>query len=361
MNTLRRVFIVTIVVALAACSNSADNASKQSQLAAIVATAMPSRQEFHATVAAFGSLAADSRNALSLSLPQAGQVIATDVIAGRRVKQGAVLLKLATDPATRSAYLQAQSTLTVARADLTRTRRLHDEKLATNAQLDTSRKTLADAQATLHAQAKLGGAQAITPLTAPADGVVTALGVQLGQRVAAGTMLLEFAPQTALAAQLGVEPSAAAAIHAGMAVTIQSVYASRDTPPLHGTVTIAGGAVNPQTHLVDVIASLNGHPQLATGTAVSATIDTALFTTWAVPRNALLSDEQGSYVFQIQHGKARRVGVKVVAPDGSPIGVEGDIDPHAPVITLGSYEVEDGDAVQAAASASPRTGGDSAQ
>ena len=59
-----------------------------------------------------------------------------------------------------------------------------------------------------------------------------------------------------------------------------------------------------------------------------------------MPRNALLSDEQGSYVFQIQHGKARRVGVKVVAPDGSPIGVEGDIDPHAPFIGAGSLTLK---------------------
>ncbi|MGH8124612.1 MAG: efflux RND transporter periplasmic adaptor subunit [Rhodanobacteraceae bacterium] len=317
---------------------------------------MPVRKTFHATVAAFGQLAADSRNALSLSLPQAGQVVATDVIAGRRVKRGATLLKLAIAPAARNAYLQAQSALRVARDDLTRTQRLHAEKLATNGQLDAARKALADAQAALDAQAKLGGAHPVTSLTAPADGVVTALNVQRGQRVAAGITLVQFAPASALAAQLGVGPEAAAGIRVGAPVTIRSVYGSRDTPPLRATVVLVGDAVNPLTHLVDVVATLDGQPQLAAGTALSASIQTSNFKAWSVPRDALQSDAQGDYVFQIEHGKAHRVDVKVLAPDGSPVGVTGALDPHAPVITLGSYEVSEGDRVRGAAAADVRHG-----
>ncbi len=333
-----------LLLLLSACS-SHEPADTETQAPVEVATVMPVRQTFHANVAAFGTLAADSRSALTLSLPQAGQVIATEAIAGRRVQRGTVLLKLATDPATRSAYLQARSALRLARDDLIRTERLHEEKLATNAQLDAARKALADAQANLDAQAALGGAQAVTDLTAPADGVVTALDVQRGERVAAGAKLVEFAPQAALAALLGVEPEQAARLRTGMPVTIHAVYASRGTPPLRGTVAMVGDAVNPQTHLVDVVATLDERVPLAAGTALSATIDTARFQAWAVPRNALQSDATGSYVLQVEHGKAQRVNVKVVAPDGSPVGVEGALDPEAPVITLGSYEVSDGDAV----------------
>lgn len=352
-------FICGLLPLLAACSHGDTNAETQPPVD--VSTAMPVRQTFHATVAAFGQLGADSRNALSLSLPQAGEVTATEALAGQRVKRGDALLQLATDPATRSAYLQAQSALKVARDDLTRTERLHAEKLATNAQLDAARKALADAQAALDAQAKLGGAQPIETLRAPADGVVTSLGVQHGQRVAAGAPLLQFTPTAALAAQLGVDPAAAAGVHTGMPVTLQSVYAAHDVPPLHATVAMVGDAVNPQTHLVDVVATLDERTPLPAGTALSARIATAPLTAWAVPRDALQNDDQGDFVYQIEKGKAKRVDVKVLAPNGSPVGVEGTLDAAAPVITQGSYEVSDGDPVRAAAPAASASQGTAAR
>ncbi|MGH8215338.1 MAG: efflux RND transporter periplasmic adaptor subunit [Rhodanobacteraceae bacterium] len=341
---------VVATIALAACSGSDNGNASSAQPPTEVHTSMPSQQTFHAKTEGFGQLAADNRNALSISLPRPVQIVATEALAGQRVKRGEVLLKLATDPATRKAYLQAQSALKVARADLARTERLHAQKLATNAQLDAARKALADAQAAFAAQAELGGAKPVTTLKAPANGVVTALPVQRGQRVAAGTPLIQFAPASALAAQLGVEPAAAAGIRIGMPVTIRPVYDSRDAPPMQGTIAMVGAAVNPQTHLVDVVATLDGRAPLVAGAALSATILTSDFKAWSVPREALQTDAKGDYVFQIEQGKARRVDVKVLAPDGSPIGVEGALDPHAPVITLGSYEISVGDPVRAAPS-----------
>ena len=339
------VFVCGLLPLLAACSHG-DASDQEAQARIEVSTAMPVRKTFHGQLAAFGQLGADNRNALSMSLPHPIQVVATEVLAGQRVKRGQVLLKLETDPATRSAYMKAQSALKVARADLTRTERLHSEKLATNAQLDAARKALADAQAAFEAQARLGGAQAASTLKAPADGVVTALPVQRGQRVAAGATLVQFSPASALAAQLGVDPAAAPAIRAGMPVTVHPVYASSSTPPLHATVAMVGDAVNPQTHLVDVVAPIGGPVPLLAGAALSATIQTSDFQAWAVPRGALQNGAGGDYLFQIEHGRAHRVNVKVVAPDGTPVGVEGALDAHAPVIVLGSYEVADGDPVR---------------
>jgi RND family efflux transporter MFP subunit len=343
-------FIGGLIPLLAACSSRKPNEEVQPPVG--VSTAMPVRQTFHAQVAAFGQLAADGRNALSLSLPQAGEVTATEALAGQRVKRGTALLKLTTDPATRSAYLQAQSALQVARDDLARTVRLQAEKLATNAQLDAARKALVDAQAALDAQARLGGEQAVATLRAPADGVVITLDVQHGQRVAAGTALLQFTPDTALAAQLGIDPGTAATVHTGMPVTLKPVYATGNASPLHATVAMVGDAVDPQTHLVKVVATLDARTQLPAGTALSANIATTPITAWAVPRDALQNDEQGDFVLQVEQGKAKRVDVKVLAPNGSPVGVAGTLDAQAPVITLGSYEVSDGDPVRASVPAS---------
>jgi multidrug efflux pump subunit AcrA (membrane-fusion protein) len=191
--------------------------------------------------------------------------------------------------------------------------------------------------------------------------VVTALDVQRGQRVAAGTPLLQFTPDAALAAQLGIDPGAASGVRVGMQVALKSVYAPAAAAPLHATVAMVGNAVDPQTHLVDVIATLDAKTPLPAGTALSASIATTPFQAWAVPRDALQSDERGDFVLQVEQGKARRVDVKVLAPDGSPVGVDGALDAHAPVITLGSYEVSDGDPVRASAPAPGATQGTAAR
>lgn len=344
MNGSMRVLSISGLLVLAACSGGSPS-DQEEQAPVAVQTAMPARQTFHSYVEAYGSLSGDTRRAQALSLPQAGQIVAAEVRSGHRVRKGQPLLRIATDPATVSAYQQARNTVNQARAELTRTQRLHDEKLATNSQLDAARKALADAQSALSAQAKLGGAQAVTTLDTPADGVVTALDAQLGERFAAGAKLVEFTPQAGLVAVLGVEPEQAARIRPGMAASLHAVYGNT---ALQGNVVGVADAVDPQSHLVEVLASVRDPAGLAAGSALSGKIAIAQFQAWAVPRDALLNDQRGDYVFQIERGKAHRAQVRVVSPTGDPVGVEGPLDPHAPVVTLGAYELSDGDEVKAA-------------
>jgi RND family efflux transporter MFP subunit len=344
MNVKIRALSLFILPGLVACS-SGKSSDVEPQVSVAVQTAMPVRQTFNSYVEAYGTLSGDTRHVQALTLPQAGQIVAAEVTPGRRVHKGQPLLRIATDPNAISAYRQAVSAVNQARAELTRTQRLHDEKLATNSQLDAARKALADAQAAQIAQTRLGGAQAIATLAAPADGVVTALDVQLGERVAAGAKLVEFTPRGGLAALLGVEPEQASRIRSNMPVLLHAVYGST---PLHGKVVSVADAVDPQSHLVEVLASVGDPAGLAAGSALSAKIVVAQFQAWAVPRDALLDDARGEYVFQIEHDKARRVDVRVISPAGDPVGVEGKLDARAPVITLGAYELSDGDAVTAA-------------
>ncbi|HEU0197388.1 MAG TPA: efflux RND transporter periplasmic adaptor subunit [Nevskiaceae bacterium] len=357
MKTTHRICISSLGLAvlaslLAACSPNPH--APTASTVVVVQAVMPARHTFHTRVAAVGQLAADSRGTLSLSLPQAGRIGAVEVMPEQAVKRGEVLLRLVTSPAARSAYLQARVAVKTANQALARTERLRSAQLATNAQVGSARQALADAQATLAAQARLGGATASTVLKAPSAGVVTSVDVQRGQRVSAGARLVAFSPHTALVARLGVNPAAAGGIHAGMQVSLQPVYAAHGTPPLTATVAMVGDAVNPATHRVDLVATLGKATSWPEGTALTAHITTAHFTAWAVPRDALQDDAQGPYLFQIEHGKAKRVDVTVVDPHGSPIGVAGTIDPDAPVITLGSYEVTNGDAVQTAAAPTAR-------
>ena len=353
MTSCRFYGSIALLLLLCACSKSGgetgDSAAPK-HAAAEVAVIMPVQRAFPIYVEAFGTFAGDSRHTQSLSLPQAGQIVAAEVTPGRRVSRGQTLLRLATDPALRSAYQQAQSALNLARGELDRNQRLHAEHLATNAQLAAAQKALADAQSNLAAQARLGGAHDVVSLDAPADGVVTAIAVALGERVPAGAKLVDFTPQHALSAQLGVAPEQAAKIHPGMPVRITPVYGTL-TQALQGHVTDVAGAVNVQSHLIDVRADVDAGKDaaLAAGAALSAQIEIAQQTAWAVPRDALLSDEQGHYVLQIHQDKAHRVEVEVLSPAGDTIGVGGALDAADPVITEGAYELADGDPVHARA------------
>lgn len=335
---------------LTGCSHGAadseDAAAPAGQVA--VTTATPLQQTFHDTVEAWGSATGDPQHARTISLAHGGQVIAVNVAAGQTVKRGQPLLTVTPDPVARNTYQQAQSALTLANGELKRTEQLAAQRLATQSQLATARKALADAQTALDAQHALGGGAAEETVTAPADGVVTTLSVGLGDRFAANAPLFGFTPAHALVAQLGVQPEDAAKLHAGMPVQLRNVYGATG---FAGTLRMIGQSVDPQSHLLSAQVELPAEASatLVAGTALDAQIRTADFSAWAVPRTAVLHDEHGDYLFQVEHGHAKRVSVTLRSPDGDTVGVQGALNAQAKVIVLGAYELADGDAVRESA------------
>jgi len=344
----RAVTVLLAVGLLAGCSKGAadsadsDDSAENVKSVVTVTTVKPVQRSFHDAIEAFGSAQGDARRARSLNLAHGGEVIAVLVTEGQAVHVGDPLLKIATDPVTRSAYAQAQSALTLARGELARVTQLASQHLATQSQVAAANKAMIDAEAGLQAQQTLGGATAEEAVTAPADGVVTHLQVTLGERVQANAPLLDFTPTKGLIAELGVQPDQAARIKPGMSVLLSAVYG--DVSAVQGHVSMLGNAVDAQTHLLPVQASIPATlaAQLVNGAALDAQIQTADYTAWALPRLALRHDDDGDYLFQLDHGKAKRVNVKVRAPDGDTVGVEGALDAALPVVVLGAYELDDG-------------------
>ncbi|MBD8899375.1 efflux RND transporter periplasmic adaptor subunit [Rhodanobacter sp. DHG33] len=333
---------------LVACSGKGgdDDSSDDAKGVALVTTATPVQQRFHDSVEAWGVAAADPHHARTVSLAHGGQVVALEVSAGQTVKRGDALLAIAPDPAARSAYQQAQGALTLASGELQRTEQMAAQHLATQSQVAAARKALSDAQSALEAQQALGGGAAQETVTAPDDGVVAAVSVALGDRFAANAPLLSFAPAHALVAELGVQPDTGTQLHTGMPVQLHGVYG--DAKPFAGKLTMVGSAIDPQTHLLPVQAEIavGSQAALLVGTALDATIQSDDYTAWAVPRAAVLNDEQGDYLFQLDHGKAHRVNVQLRQPQGDTVGVLGELDGKLPVIVQGAYEVDDGSAVR---------------
>lgn len=341
--------LLTAILAGCGGHQADDDRAQAEQGIVTVTTVAPRQQRFHDTVQAWGSAVADPRRARTLSLGHGGQLQALDVAPGERVQRGQPLLTIAPDPAARQAWRQALNARDLARGELKRTQAMADQRLATQGQLAAASKALADAQAALDAQRALGGRQAEETLKAPADGVVSAIAVTPGERFAANAPLLTFTPTHALVAELGVQPGDGDRLKAGMAVSLRRVYGAGD--PLDGRLAVMGAAVDPQTHLLPARVTLPvaASASLVAGEPLRGRIRTRDFTAWAVPRAAVLHDEHGDYLFQLDHGQAKRVQVTLRSAQGDPIGVDGPLDPQARVIVQGVYELADGDRVREAA------------
>lgn len=320
--------------AAAAVPQAADETS------ALVRTQAVRKQSLPEILTVFGDVAAGK--VVTVSFPRAGLVSRMQVVAGQRVHRGAPLATLVSDPAAQTAYAQAVSAERFARAELKRNQELFALQLATQSQVDAARKSLQDATSALNAQRKLGGNLGSATVYAPSDGVVTALAVAQGDRIQPGAPLLQLGRLDTLRIQLGIEPEESRLVRAGMPVTLTTVQNREQS--VTAVVDAIQDVVDSKTQLVNatVVLSASSARFLIPGMHVQGAIQIAQHQAWAVPRQAVLTDNDGGYLFQVAQGKARRVNVRKVAESGSLVGVDGTLDPALPVVALGNYELQDG-------------------
>lgn len=320
----------------------------ESAVSAQVGTVALARAALPVTLTAFGEVAA--RKVESLGFPQAGQLLSVAVVPGQDVRSGELLANIGSDPAAQAAYAQAANALRLAQEEMQRNDALFKLQLATASQRDTAAKQLNDAQAALAAQAKLGGAQSASTLRAPFDGVVIAIPALQGDRVQAGATVVQLGRTGTLRALLAIEPSQAALLRAGMPVTLATPQ-DGGKPVVVVPLASVERLVDPKSQMATAIAVLPPElrGQFLVGMRVAATVELDKRDGWAVPRQAVLSDDNGSYLYQVAAGHARRVAVAKRAEAGELVGVDGKLDPALPVVAVGNYELEDGMAVRGAA------------
>ncbi|MEO8837650.1 MAG: efflux RND transporter periplasmic adaptor subunit [Herbaspirillum sp.] len=319
---------------------AADSSSVQVQTVAL------KQQIMVDTVSGYGVVSPDTRALQTISLPRAGQVVALLVSAGQVVKKGTPLLEFGSGADAVLSYQQARQAVDFAKSEAARVGQLLSQQLATQSQLAAVNKTLADAEVALRAQQKMGSDRSLERLTAPFDGVVMALQAAQGDRVTAGAPVLQLARASGRRVLLGIEPDEVTRVRPGMTVKVSPVFGGAH--PSVGRVTQVFGMINPQTQFVDVLVQVPD-TGLMPGTRVRAAIDLDAQTAWVVPRSAVLSDDKGSYIFQIRGGKAHRVTVKAGLERGGLVAIQGAFANGEPVVSLGNYELQDGTAVRGSA------------
>jgi RND family efflux transporter MFP subunit len=311
----------------------------------LVETAAPHEQVLKRAVQGYGSVATSEDAVLGVSFLHPGQISRLRVRPSEVVKAGEVLLELSTDPSATLSFQMAVAALDFAKRDLARTKTLFAQHLATNSQIAAAQKAVEDAIAAVETQRKLGNDQKTEVITAPFNGYVTALTVALGDRVQPNTTVLKLAPTDRVQVTVGLQPEDAARVQTGMAAEIVPVFTPESR--LSGVVRGATGTINPATKRVDFwVEVATAEQELVPGTAVSVQIVLEQHTGWVVPRDAVLRDDKGDYIFRVTGSKAERVPVKTGIETDKYTEIIGPIDTKSPIVTVGNYELQDGMAVR---------------
>jgi membrane fusion protein, multidrug efflux system len=290
------------------------------------------------TVTAFGTVEASAEEKHTVMAPVSAIIDTVFVKPGEEVGSRAPLISLGPSPGTAATYTKAVSALHAARALVKRTQDLLSQHLATQQQLADAQKSVADAQATL-SELKSEGAAGPRILRAPFRSIVTAISTTPGAIVNQGTALLDLARPSELVLHAGVVPDNAKEIKTGDPTSVTPLG---ETHAVSGKVSLRSSMVDPRTGLVSVDITLpNG--ALLPGQMAEARIVSGTVRGYVVPHEAILVDDNGdSYVVQSTNMIAHRVVVKVLLSAGSQDVVAGPLDPNAPLVLAGNYQLENG-------------------
>jgi RND family efflux transporter MFP subunit len=307
---------------------------------ALVQVKDPARGSLPDVVTAYGIV--ESGNTLTRSFQRDGQISDIKVEVGDQFKKGEPLLDFGAAPAALVAYEQAKTALRLAEGSLARAQKMLKLKLITLDQVETAEKAVSDAKSSKEMFEQLGSTTSEV-LEAPFDGVVMAISVSKGDRVAAGTPLMTLAETEGVRLNVGVEPTEMGKVKPGLPVTLEAVAGGR--APIEAKVKGVGAAIDPKTKLLPVTIGLASNSALL-GEHLKATILVGKFEGWALPRDAVAFDKKGAFIFQVDDEHAKRVNVNVAGSAGDTSIITGDIDPQRKIVLAGSYQIADGDSLR---------------
>ena len=312
----------------------------------LVETSPIQSRKFTKTLTAYGSTRPDPVSVTSINLPRSGIIAKVWVRSGQLIESGAPLLEFYTSPTASVQFQQAQAALDYARSNLRREEDLFRNQLTTKGQVANARKNLADAEAQVREQQKLGTGQASEKVNAPFAGVVTKISVSQGDLIQAGSNAVLLARRDSLIVPLGVEPEEASDVRPGMPVVISPVFQPETT--LKSQVSEVHAMINPATRLIDVLVrvKLPATADFPLGMTMKGIITLSEGESLGVPRSAVLSNRHGSWIFLVQGGRAHKVPVKTGLQEAGRVAISGPLKAGDQVVVLGNYELRDGMAVR---------------
>ena len=268
-----------------------------------------------------------------LSFPFGGVVADVRVVAGERVRKGAVLAVLDTGPA----YAQrdaARAALAKAERDAARAVRL--EGSVTAAQQTEDARTGVDV-----ARAQLEGAEfqaRRSAIVAPEDGVVLDLRVEAGETLGAGMPVVRFAGGAGFEVDLVLSAADGLAAEVGSVAAVEVMGQT-----VAGRVTERAGGTGPLGGWTVVVGLAESEIPLASGLVARVHVTPPPSPWRFVPLSAIAeANGRDGAVYVVDGDVARRVPVSVGFFDGERVALRDGPDVGANVVVVGVPFVSDG-------------------
>lgn len=347
---MSRPLVLAVLVALGACSEeTAPPPPVRPVLSVLVTPQQVAGEGFTGIVA--------PKVSRDLGFRVLGRVVARDVDVGQAVTRGQRLAAL--DPlalnlvaAQVAAQLaQAEAQAENAAATMARKQTLAAQRVASQADLDAAREGQAAADAAVaRARADLDKAHeqlSYTQLVAEADGIVTAVNVEVGQTVTAGQTVLTVAEAGTREAVIDVPDDIAIGISPGDSFAI----ALQIDPDL-----TASGRVREMAPQADAATRTrrlrltleDAPPSFRIGTTVTARLSATDLASFDLPPSALLRTGEGSFVWIVdpQALTVSRRAVEVASETGARLRIRSGIEVGARVVIAGVHSLIEGQKVR---------------
>lgn len=287
-------------------NKAAQNATGTAGQIPTVSVVVPGRSQVARVITASGPLGAKRDQPIGIA-GAGGRVTQVLVDAGSWVRAGQILAVVdrsvqkeqAAQLAASIEAAKAQAAL--AQAEYERAIALQERGFISKSDIDTKKATRDAAFAQVRvAQAQLGATQAQIGqlnVTAPAAGLILARNIEVGQVVSSGsTALFRLAEGGEMEMRAQLSQQDLASIHVGIPAKVTPVGAEA---PLSGTVWQVAPIIDPTSRLGMVRISIPYTLAVKPGGFASAEITSGTTTAPLLPQSAVLSDEQGNYVYII--------------------------------------------------------------
>ncbi|MDY3974758.1 MAG: efflux RND transporter periplasmic adaptor subunit [Veillonella caviae] len=296
-----------------------------------------------------------NRYETALSFQIGGRVVQKNFNIGDRVSAGQVLAVLSQSDTSsqvqnaQGALAAAQSQYDLAATNVERYRTLYSQEAISQLQLDQMENSFKVAAAQLaQAQANVQmstNQQEYTQLVAPADGIITASSVEVGQVVGAGQTVGSIAVGNEPEAIIAIPEQMLASVTTGTAVKVS--FWALPNEITNGVVREISPVPDPTARTYTVKISLPNPPaQLQLGMTANAVFDQQNATGVTVPLTALVNTDSSNkgeaQVYVVKDDTVHLVTVKIGALGKNSVVVESGLSKGDRVVTAGADKLEEG-------------------
>lgn len=263
---------------------------------------------------------------------------------GDYVKKGELIIKLQRDHSIDLAVQKSKINLDYAKVNYDRAKSLFEKGVIAKAKMETEKTNyqLAKSEYNLQKQA-FEYVVANSELRSPINGIVSSINGVIGQIADPATELAHIVNMSETIAVIGIESEDMEKVKAGQKadITIPNVT---DGKYFEGKVIRQNREIDPATQLAHIWVKINNpdislQPGMFAEAKIFVKTDKNII---ALPRSAVLSDNNGEYVFIVKNKIAKKVYVKTGIINADKIEIVSGVNKGDIVVYLGNYELEDG-------------------